>query len=423
MSKDTLTIAVIGSGAAGLSAAYLLQRKHKVTLIEKNDYIGGHTHTLEIEEGPDRGTPVDTGFIVMNHRNYPLLTQFFKHLGVELQDSDMSFSYHDTVNGLQYSGCGLNGLFAQRRNLFKPRFHKMIQDLFRFYDAAPKDLASGALKQLSLGAYLAAGNYGDMFIYHHIIPMGSAIWSTPCSKMMDFPAASFVQFFVNHGLLSLRDRPQWKTVTGGSRTYVKRIMETFNGEVRTESPVVAVRRFRNQTYLTIDGQEEEVFDAVVIAAHADQALAMLSDATDHEKRLLGAWVYEPNDTVLHTDVNAMPPLKRAWASWNYTRETEQENNSPAALTYHMNRLQRLQTEKQYFVTLNRRHQYPEDTIHASMEYEHPVYSSLAVDTQRELPLLNGVDNTYFCGSYFGYGFHEDAVRSGFDVARQFGIEL
>lgn len=422
-SSATQNIAVIGSGAAGLSVAHLLQRRHRVTLFEKNDYAGGHVNTICLPAGPDAGTLVDTGFIVMNHRNYPVFTRLLDQLKVTLRDSEMSFSYHDEASGLQYSGGGLNGLFGQRRNLFNPAFYRMVRDVFRFFRQAQGDLHAGRMNDITLGDYLKGGGYGDYFIRHHIIPMGAAIWSTPCEEMMQFPAASFARFFENHGLLTVNDRPQWKTIVGGSRTYVDRILGEFKGTLRLNSPAKEIRRLADRVTVRAADRAPESFDQVVIAAHADEALALLADPSDDERRLLGRWRYADNHTVLHHDAGVMPPLRRIWASWNYTREKTADADGPATLTYHMNRLQGLTTTRPYFVTLNRQAPFPEHTVVREIDYDHPTYTRESMATQKELPRLNGAQRTWFCGAYFGYGFHEDAIRSGIDVARSFGIDL
>lgn len=416
-------IAVVGAGAAGLVAAHLLQRRHYVTLFEKNDYAGGHTHTVTIPDGPDKGTPVDTGFIVMNHRNYPLLTRLLEQLGVPLRDSEMSFSYWDERTALQYAGGGLNELFAQRRNLLRPAFLRMVREIFRFFREAERDLAAGGLRDQTLGDYLQRGRYSDLFVRHHLIPMAAAIWSTPDGRMMDFPAESFLQFFRNHGLLTVNDRPQWRTVAGGSHTYVKRIIADFKGEIRLSSPIVSVRRLDDRVALATASGPAGEFDGVVIAAHADEALGLLADPSDAERRLLGAWIYQANDTVLHTDATVMPPLRRIWSSWNYTREPGGDPAGPATVSYWMNRLQSLSTHMPLFVSLNRRTPLRTDRVILRTVYHHPTYSRDALAAQRELPGLNGTRRTWYCGSYFGYGFHEDAVRSGVHVARSFGINL
>jgi predicted NAD/FAD-binding protein len=423
VSQSPDRIAVVGAGVAGLTAAYILQRQHRVTLFERNDYAGGHTHTVTIPDGPDRGTPVDTGFIVMNHRNYPLLTRLLDQLGVALRDSEMSFSYWDESTGLQYSGGGVNGLFAQRRNLLRPAFIRMVREIFRFFNAAECDMTAGRLREQTLGDYLERNGYSEMFIRHHLIPMAAAIWSTPDNRMMEFPAESFVQFFHNHGLLTVNDRPQWRTVVGGSHSYVKRMLADFTGEVRLSAPIASVRRFEDRAALATSTGPAGEFDGVVIAAHADEALAMLADPSEAERRLLGAWVYQPNDTMLHTDASVMPPLHRVWSSWNYTRERDSDPAGPASLSYWMNRLQGLRTSAPLFVSLNRRAPLSADRVVMRTVYHHPTYSREALAAQRELPALNGQRRTWYCGSYFGYGFHEDAVRSAVEVARCFGLNL
>ena len=416
-------VAVIGAGVAGLTAAHILQRKYRVTLFEKNDYAGGHTHTIVLSDGPDAGTAVDTGFIVMNHRNYPLFTKLLDQLGVELQDSEMSFGYHDCRTGLQYSGSGLNGLFGQRRNLLRPSFYRMVGDIFRFFREAERRLGDSSLEGMTLGEFLTQGRYGQDFMRHHLIPMGAAIWSTPCAEMLQFPASSFVRFFHNHGLLTVKDRPQWRTVRGGSHTYVKKILAGLQGEVVLGDGVASVRRAAKSVAVRTRGGQGGEYDFVVIAAHADEALGMLDDPSDAEKRLLGAWKYQVNRTVLHTDPSFMPPLRRVWASWNYSREADAPDTAPATLTYDMNRLQRLATREPLFVTLNAPRAFVGGRVLAEMNYDHPTYSFDAFASQHELPTLNGESRTWFCGSYFGYGFHEDAVRSAVNVVRKLGLDL
>jgi len=423
MSQDNLRIAVVGAGVAGLTAAYILQRAHRVTLFEKNAYLGGHTNTVPIPDGPDAGTLVDTGFIVMNHRNYPLLTRLFQQLAVELRDSDMSFGYWCERTGLQYSGSGLGGMFAQRRNLLRPAFHGLLRNIMRFYRQANADLAAAHLGDVSLGAYLARGRYAPWFVHHHLLPMGAAIWSTPCERMLEFPAASFLHFLRNHGLLALRNRPQWRTVVGGSQTYVRQMRQTFTGPVHLDTAVAAVTRRENGVEVRTTDGETLSFDRVVIAAHADEARQMLADPSEQEARLLEPWEYAVNRVVLHSDTSVLPPIHRAWSSWNFTREAAAGDGQPISLTYDMNRLQGLDTHRRYLVSLNRRR--PVESSAAVMEttYTHPMYTQAAMDTQSRLSELNGRRHTYFCGSYFGYGFHEDAVRSAVQVAQKMGLDL
>jgi predicted NAD/FAD-binding protein len=415
-------VCVVGAGVAGLTASYLLQQRHSVTLLERNLYFGGHTHTVVLPDGPDAGTPVDTGFIVMNHRNYPLLTRLFERLGVALRDSEMSFGYHDERSGLQYSGGGLNGLFAQRRNLVRPAFLRLVAEIMRFFRSAPAALDAGRLSGLTLGDYLRREGFSDSFVRHHLIPMGAAIWSTPCDRMLEFPAENFVRFFRNHGLLGVSGRPQWKTVAGGSHTYVRRLLEEFRGETRAEARVRRIRRLAHEVLVTTAGGETLACDHVVLAVHADEALALLADPTPEEQRLLGCWRYERNRVALHCDPALMPPLRRVWSSWNYRRPRDEGEGGPATLTYDMNRLQGLVTRRRYFVTLNRSGASPQDTV-AEMVYDHPTFTAAALASQPALGSLNGPLRTWYCGSYFGHGFHEDAVRSAVEVGRAFGTEL
>jgi predicted NAD/FAD-binding protein len=422
MEKKNLSIAIVGSGVAGLTAAYLLNKEHTVRVFEKNDYPGGHTHTIVLDKDPDRGTPVDTGFIVMNHRNYPLFTKLLDRLGVTLRDSDMSFGYSCEYTGLQYSSRGFGGFFAQRKNLFSPSVWRMFFDLVKFHRKARHDLVSGGIAGLTLGQYLAKNGFSDIFINHHILPMGGAIWSTPDAGMMEFPAESFLRFFDNHGLLSFTGSPIWRTVVGGSYTYVTAIRNTLKMDVVTGCAVQSVHRENGRVRIKSSGRDDELFDCVVIAAHADDALKLLADPSADEKRLLGAWRYEENNTVLHSDDAVMPTNKNARASWNFLRE-KKENEQVLSLSYDMNRLQGFNTVRRYFVTLNTHKKIQEKDVVTKMVYHHPSFTFESMKTQSELPTLNGKQNTYFCGSYFGYGFHEDAVRSAVDIAKLFGIEL
>lgn len=423
MENAGLSVAVIGGGVSGIVSAWLLQRRHRVTLFERNDYVGGHTNTVTIPDGPDAGTPVDTGFIVLNDRTYPLLHRFLASLEVPVRDADMSFGFACELTGLQYAGTTLNGLFAQRLNIVSPRMHGMIADVVRFNRRARVDLESGIVVDLTLAEYLARLQVGDAFRDYYLLPMGAAIWSTNAHRMLEFPAESFLRFFLNHGLLTLTDRPQWQTVVGGSQSYVRAFLKAFQGEVRTGTRLHAVRREESGVTLLHDDGRSERFDRVVIATHADEALALLADPSDDERRLLGAWEYARNPTVLHTDNSFLPSNRRAWASWNYRREAQAGSHIPLSVTYHMNRLQGLSTARQYCVTLNSQREFAEGSVIASFPYKHPQYTFRSLATQAELPRLNGRRNTFFAGSYFGYGFHEDAVRSGNEVGRLFGESL
>lgn len=418
-----LNIAVVGGGVAGLTAAHILGRRHQVTLFEKNDYVGGHTNTIVLPDGPDAGMGVDTGFIVLNDQTYPLFNRLLQQLNVPVRDSEMSFSYYNERNQFQYAGTSLNGLFAQRMNIVRPAFYRMLRDMTLFNRRALADLQSGALIGLSLGEYLTRLNFSKAFVQQYLLPMGAAIWSTPALYVTEYPVESFVRFFKNHGLLSLNNRPQWKTVIGGSHSYVKAFLQQFTGEVQTNVAIAAVRRDFTGPIITLKDGTERLFDSVVMAAHADESLRLLADPSEEEQQWLGAWQYSSNHTVLHTDSAVLPPLKRAWASWNYTKENGVDENDPVSLTYYMNRLQGLKTHANYCVTLNRSKPIAQKQIIREFNYMHPMYSLSALASQQKLPQLNGLRNTYFCGSYFGYGFHEDAVRSAVDVTLKFGLSL
>ena len=421
-------IGVIGAGVAGLTAAYILQRKHDVTLFEKNDYIGGHTRTVVVPDGPDAGTPIDTGFIVLNDQTYPTLNRFLERLGVSVRFSDMSFSFQCQRSGLQYAGTNsmglssLNNVFAQRRNLFKPRFWRFIQDYQRFNKQSIIDLETGRLKQQTLGKYVEDQNYSTDFIEHYVLPIGAAIWSTPTHKMADFPAETFVRFFKNHGFLSTPQPARWQTVLGGSHQYVKAFLKGFNGKVVLKAEIDTIRRQGDRTVVKMRNQSELNFEHLVVATHADQALALLADPTEEEKKLLGTWQYEKNHAVLHTDQSVMPTSRHAWASWNYKREVSTDGREPLSVTYYLTRLQGLSTQNRYFVTLNGQ-PVIDGSVISETEFTHPVYDFAALNSQSRLSRLNqkpvdsSVAGINYCGSYFGYGFHEDAARSGEEVAK------
>jgi predicted NAD/FAD-binding protein len=419
-----LRIAVIGGGVAGVAASWLLQRRHHVVLFEKGTYLGGHTNTVEIPDGPDAGVGVDTGFIVLNDRNYPMFEEFLRLIGVPSRISDMSFSFHCEQTGLHYAGTGLNGLFAQRGNALNPPFLRMLTDIFRFNRRAKKDLDRGVLAGMTLGQYLGALKTGRSFADWYLIPMGAAIWSTPPGQMLEFPAETFMRFFDNHGLLTVTDQPTWKTVVGGSQQYMKTFRKLFTGEIHLNAGIRSIRRADGGVQIRFQDGSQQSFDRVVVATHADTALKLLEDPSLEESRLLGPWRYEKNRTVLHTDISVLPPSRRAWASWNYTREkSARESEPPLSMTYYMNQLQGLQTHHHYCVSLNRSTPIREKNIVAEFDYTHPIFDGESMATQPDLPTLNGVRGTYFCGSYFGFGFHEDAFRSGVQVGEAFGLGL
>lgn len=417
-------LAVIGGGVAGIVSAYMLQNKYRVTLFDQNDYLGGHTNSIEITRGPDAGLAVDTGFIVLNDATYPLFQNFLASLGVETRVAEMSFGFQCLQSGLVYAGNDLNGLFAQRRNLVSPSFFSFLLEIARFSKKARNDLDSGTVPSVTLGEYLQQGNFSTFLIDNYLLPMAAAIWSTPTLRAAEFPAEAFLHFFRNHGLLSLRHRPQWKTVVGGSFAYVKAFQRNFCGKVQLNTGVEKVFREAEGIRLQFADGLNEQFDQVVLATHADQALRLLGDPSVDEQRLLSPWKYQHNHTVLHTDSTLLPEQRAAWSAWNFTREADGDAGSrPVFVSYYMNLLQGFHAEQDYCVTLNRRKSIRPESVIAEFDYQHPQYSFASLATQTELPSLNGQRNSWFCGSYFGYGFHEDAVRSAVDVAENLGGQL
>ncbi len=419
-----LRVAVVGGGVAGIVSAYLLQHKYQVTLFEQNHYLGGHTNTIEIKDGPDAGLAIDTGFIVLNDATYPLFQKFLAQLGVATRNSEMSFGFQCLQSGFVYAGNNLNGLFAQRGNLFSLKFYRFLLEIARFNKQARQDLATGTVPHETLGEYLQRGHFSKFMSTHYLLPMAAAIWSTPTLWAAEFPAESFLRFFNNHGLLSFSNRPQWKTVVGGSYSYIKAFCKTFTGDILLNAGVENVFRTKTGVRLQLSDGRSEEFDRVVIATHADQALRLLGDPSADEQRLLAPWQYQLNRTVLHTDASLLPPQRAAWSAWNFTREaTQHAEDQPVFVSYYMNRLQGLTAQRDYCVTLNRSESFHPETVIAEFAYQHPQYSFSSLSTQAELPNLNGVRNTWFCGSYFGYGFHEDAVRSAVAVGKALGVDL
>jgi len=409
-----LKIAVIGTGISGLSAAWLLSRRHDVTVYERASRPGGHSNTVEVGATGD-AIPVDTGFIVYNPKNYPNLTALFDHLGVATKPSDMSFGVSLDGGRLEYAGTDLLGLFAQKRNLLSPRFLGMLRDLMRFYREAPA--AALADPAITLGDYLRAGRYGDAFCRDHLLPMAAAIWSAPPEAMLAYPAASFIRFHANHGLLQIANRPEWRTVEGGSRSYVRKLTAALAGRVRLDCGATYVKR--TSAGVTVgDAQGAAArFDHVVLATHADQALALLADADGAERDVLGAFRYSRNLAVLHTDARFMPVRRAAWSSWNFIGERD----APAgvSVTYWMNRLQSL-PGPDLFVTLNPAQPPHAGTLLHSEIYEHPMFDTRAIRAQSRLWSLQGRGKVWFCGAYFGAGFHEDGLQAGLAVAEELG---
>lgn len=421
MNQDNkpLDIAVIGSGIAGMSAAWLLSQKHSVTVYEREDRIGGHSNTVTVPSD-NNPIPVDTGFIVYNERNYPNLTALFNHLDVPTKASEMSFAASLDGGRFEYSGTDLNGLFGQRRNILRPRFWAMLADLRRFYRTAPQFLASGESDTCSLGDYLQANGYSKPFTEDHLLPMGAAIWSASAAEMLAFPAAAFIRFFESHGLLEITNRPIWRTVDGGSREYVKRLTAGFRNSILLGLPAKSLRRLGNGVEVEAQDGSRRRFDHVVIAAHADQALGLLDDADTLEKRWLGGIQYSKNRAVLHNDPRLMPNRRRTWSSWNYLQSPQDRGDAALCVTYWMNRLQGIDPSTPLFVTLNPFAEPAEESVIGEFAYEHPRFDRTALQAQKHLWSLQGRRNTWFCGSYFGYGFHEDALQSGLAVAEAIG---
>jgi len=413
-------IAVIGTGIAGLGAAWALHHQHDITVYEAGNYIGGHSNTVEIDHGGTR-IPVDTGFIVYNTVTYPNLIALFEHLGVPTEPSDMSFAVQRDGGRLEWAGTDLGTIFAQRRNLANPRFLRMLAHIVRFGRQAPLDLASGRLAGRSLGDYLVAGRYGPGFRDDYLLPMGACIWSSSNERMLDFPAETFVRFCVNHHLLDVGKRPPWRTVTGGSREYVRRLTAGFRDRIRLNTPVGAIRRDAGGvTVHAADGQTAR-FDQVVVATHADQALRLLVEPSRAEREILGAIRFQPNRAVLHRDPGLMPNARKVWSSWNCFADGDDAGGRVVSLTYWMNRLQNLDARHQVFVSLNPRRAPRDEFVFAAFDYEHPLFDAGAGVAQARLGEIQGVCRTWFCGAWCGYGFHEDGLKAGLAVAEQLGF--
>ena len=414
-----LRIAVVGGGIAGLSAAWLLSTRHTVTVFEAEGRPGGHSHTVDVPgtQGHQAAVPVDTGFIVYNEPSYPNLTALFAHLGVGTQGSDMSFAVSLDNGALEYAGTNLNGVFAQRSNLLRPRFWRMLAELLRFYREAPGDAAEAGLE--SLDAYLDRRGYSRALREDHLYPMAAAIWSTPAGEVGRYPTEAFVRFCENHHLLQIRGRPQWRTVTGGSRAYVRKLTASFAERLHLDSAVCEIERHANGTRVrTAQGWHAEPFDQVVLACHADQALRLLPDASADEQRLLGAFGYSRNEAVLHSDPALMPQRRAVWSSWNYL--AQRQRRGPPCVSYWMNRLQGLPDARPLFLTLNPPTPPRAEHHIRTQVWEHPLFDADALRAQRELWSLQGRRRTWFCGAYFGAGFHEDGLQSGLAVAEARG---
>ena len=410
-----MKIAIVGTGIAGNLAAYRLSREHDLVVYESGGHVGGHTHTHEVEQA-GRRYHVDTGFIVFNDWTYPNFIGLLDELGVASQASSMSFSVRDERSGVEYNGTSLNTLFAQRRNLLRPTFLRMIRDILRFNREAPA-LLGAAGEGPSLGEYLADGGYAREFIEHYILPMGAAIWSTAPEHIERFPARFFIRFFHHHGMLSVDERPQWRVIRGGSARYVEPLTAPFRARIRLNTPVEWVRRLPGHVVVKSCDHEAEKFDALFLACHSDEALALLSDASPVEREVLGAIPYQRNEAVLHTDSRLLPRAKRAWGAWNY--HVPAAPRSRVALTYNMNILQSLDSPEPFLVTLNHSESIDPARILKRIAYDHPLYTAQGVAAQARQRELNGWQRTYFCGAYWRNGFHEDGVTSALAALEHF----
>jgi predicted NAD/FAD-binding protein len=414
-----MRIAIIGSGISGLTTAFLLSEDHEICVFEANDYIGGHTNTVDVSFNGHKYA-VDTGFIVFNEKTYPNFVKLMRRLGVAWQNSVMSFSVQCEKTGLEFSPSTFNSLFIQRRNLLRPSFYRMLWDVMRFKRDSETLLESDDYEE-TLAAFLADKSYSQAFVQHFIIPMGEAIWSADPVSFNKFPARYFAQFFKNHGFLNVKDQPQWLTIKGRSRQYIKPITQPYAKRIRPNCPVESIRRYPDYVEITPQNEDPEKFDQVVIATHSDQALALLDDPTDAEKNILGAIPYQENQAVLHCDESLLPSKKPAWASWNY--HIPQEDLGRVAVTYDMNILQSIGAPKELCVSLNLAKAIDPAKIYRQMTYHHPVYNPESLAARHSHSEINGINRTYYAGAYWGYGFHEDGVVSALEVCKHFGKTL
>ncbi len=415
-----MKIAIIGSGIAGLTSAYTLAPAHRVTVFEANAYLGGHTNTVDVFEG-DRTIPVDTGFIVFNQPNYPNLCRLFDQLDVKARESDMSFSVGCERSGIEYNGSNLDSLFVQRRNLARPSHWRMLADILRFHREAPAELQGALSDSVTVKGYLSARRYSDAFRQRYLLPLGASLWSCSAARFSNFPMRFVIEFLHNHRMLQVDRRPLWKTVVGGSREYVRKLVSTLEADIRLNTPVKAVRRRGGGIEVESASGELERFDEAILACHADQSLNLLQDADGLEHDVLVRFPYQPNEVVLHTDTRLLPSRRKAWASWNYQIPAHPRSN--VSVTYNMNMLQGIESERTYCVSLNLSSQIDASRIVRRLRYDHPLFVPGRSEAQRhhgELIRRRGIS---YCGAYWGYGFHEDGVRSALNVCAAFDRDL
>lgn len=407
--------AIIGTGIAGMASAHFLKERYDLTLYEKNDYVGGHTNTVTVDEG-GRPVPIDTGFMVYNEATYPNLTKLFRELDVPTTPTSMSFSVRHAPSGLEWCGTGVSGLFAQRRNLFRPSFYRFLAEVNRFNRESVEVLEEPGAEELTLAEFAVREGYSDGFLERYLVPMSSAVWSTAPGGMLDFPAATLVRFFLNHGFLGLNTQHRWRTVAGGSRVYRDRLIAPFRDRIRCGRAAARVTRIGTAAMVTDDSGHSEAYDAVIVACHADEALSLLTDPTPAEAALLGKFRYQENVATLHTDASVMPRTKRAWSSWNYRIEERGGALVPSTV-YYMNSLQKVSDRRDYFVSIGDPGGVDPRAVLKTIVYTHPLFTVETTRAQKDLPSLNAGGPVYFCGSYFRYGFHEDALNSAIDLSR------
>ena len=412
------SLAIIGTGIAGLGCAHFLHPQFRLTLYEKNDYPGGHTNTVSVAEN-DRLVPVDTGFMVFNQVTYPNLTRLFRELGVAVKPAKMSFSVQHLPTRLEFCGTSLNHIFAQRRNLVRPRFWKMVLAINRFNAEAVETLNSTEFANTTLGDYVRLKNYGDDFLNFYLVPMSSAVWSTPPGLMLQFPAITLLRFFHNHGFLGLHTQHPWFTVVNGAKSYVDKLTAPFRDKIRLRRGATSVRRTDGRVNITDVSGQTETYDQVIFASHADETLKLLADADERERALLGEFKYQPNSALLHTDASVMPRKKLCWASWNYRIDRGPDGKISPSTVYWMNSLQGVSDRQNYFVSINGENSVNPKSVLKRIQYEHPLFSLGAIRAQSKLAELNEtMSNVFFCGSYFKYGFHEDAFTSALELCRR-----